>query len=65
MNEFSQALNSELLAAAGKGDVSKVDSLLTRGANKEAKNTVSVVTSGVLSGVNEVNRVVFDDDGDE
>ena len=39
--------------------------LLDRGANIEAKNTVSVVTSGVVSGVNELNGVVFEDDGDE
>ena len=36
--------------------------LLDRGANIEAKTTVRVVTSRMLSGENEVSRVIFDDD---
>ena len=39
--------------------------LLDRVANIEACDTVIVVTSGMLSGVNELNGVIFDDDGDE
>ena len=49
MNEFSQALNSELLAAATRGDVTVVDSLLTRGARIESVGDIVVDGRTIVS----------------
>ena len=51
--------------ASHQGRLDVMSLLLDKGANIETKTTVSVVTSGVLNVVNEVIRVVCDDDGDE